>query len=69
LFNLVGSRIAGSWYGVYLDWRGRSEAKTFYANSKLAALWKRYVETIETATASVSSSTTLETADETLTTP
>lgn len=69
LLNLVGSRIAGSWYGLYLDWKGRREAKAFYANSQHAALWNRYIETIETAAANVSRSSHLETDNAPLTHP
>lgn len=69
LLNLVGSRIAGSWYGLYLDWKGRREAKAFYANSQHAALWNRYIEAIETAAANVSRSSHLETDNAPLTHP
>ena len=29
-FNLVGSRIAGFWYGLYLDWKGMVQARKIW---------------------------------------
>lgn len=49
LFNLIGSRVAGWWYGSYLDWRGARRARALYANAELAQRWNTYLSTIENA--------------------
>lgn len=47
LFNLIGSRIAGWWFGVYLDWKGRREAKKVYINPAQAEAWNTYITTVK----------------------
>lgn len=47
LFNLIGSRIAGWWFGVYLDWKGRREAKKVYDNPAQAQAWNTYITTVK----------------------
>jgi hypothetical protein len=50
LFNLVGSRISGWWYGVYLDWKGKRQARKVYASAKQASAWDRYIQTVKSFT-------------------
>lgn len=50
LFNLIGSRIAGWWYGVYLDWKGRRQAGKVYASAEQASAWGRYIQTVKSFT-------------------
>lgn len=49
LFNLIGSRIAGWWYGHYLDWRGRQKAHSVYAQPHQAAAWNNYLIAVRQA--------------------
>jgi 1-acyl-sn-glycerol-3-phosphate acyltransferase len=48
IFNLVGSRFAGWWYGHYLDWIGRSNAEKVYADPTQKAAWLAYITAIKT---------------------
>lgn len=47
LFNLIGSRIAGLWYGVYLDWIGKRNARKIYASPQRASAWDQYIQTVK----------------------
>lgn len=47
LFNLIGSRLAGWWFGVYLDWKGAKEARSAYADPAQAAAWQSYISTVK----------------------
>jgi hypothetical protein len=51
LFNLLGSRISGWWYGILLDANGRKKAKNVWANKSLAASWTNYLQTVNDAIA------------------
>ena len=48
-FNLAGSRIAGFWYGLFLDWKGEKEAHRVWNNPENAQLWMNYVQSIQKA--------------------
>jgi hypothetical protein len=50
LFNLIGSRIAGWWYGIYLDWKGKRQAGKVYASPNQSSAWNRYIQTIKSFT-------------------
>lgn len=47
LFNAVGSRIAGWWYGTFLDWNGARKAKKAYSNRAQSQAWSQYLDAIE----------------------
>ena len=49
LFNLIGSRISGWWYGHYLDWKGSRKARSVYAQPHQASAWKNYLNSIDQA--------------------
>ncbi len=51
LFNLLGSRISGWWYGILLDANGRRKAKNVWANKSLASSWTNYLQTVNDAIA------------------
>ena len=45
-FNLVGSRIAGFWYGLYLDWKGMVQARKIWNDPTSKQIWSNYVHAI-----------------------
>ena len=47
VFNLIGSRFAGWWYGHYLDWKGKRNAQTVYSNPDQAAAWSDYIASVK----------------------
>ncbi len=47
VFNLIGSRFAGWWYGLYLDWKGKRCAQEVYSNPAKSAAWSAYVATVK----------------------
>lgn len=47
VFNLLGSRIAGWWYGYLLDFQGRRRAKEVWKNKNLTQVWVSYLQTVE----------------------
>ena len=47
VFNLIGSRFAGWWYGHYLDWKGKCNAQTVYSNPDQAAAWSDYIASVK----------------------
>ena len=47
IFNLIGSRFAGWWYGFYLDWKGKRSAQKVYSNPTKSAAWSTYVTTVK----------------------
>ena len=47
VFNLIGSRFAGWWYGHYLDWKGKRNAQTVYSNPDQAAAWSAYIASVK----------------------
>jgi hypothetical protein len=47
LFNAIGSRIAGWWYGAFLDWNGARKAKKAYSNHAQSEAWSQYLDVIE----------------------
>lgn len=49
-FNLVGSRIAGFWYGLYLDWKGMVQARKIWNDPKSKQAWSNYVQAIRSVT-------------------
>jgi len=47
VFQAIGSRIAGWWYGLYLDHRGRKQAKLVWKDAALRQSWKSYLNVVE----------------------
>ncbi len=48
-FNLAGSRIAGYWYGLFLDWKGMRQAQKVWSNPEARTVWTHYVQAIRHA--------------------
>lgn len=48
VFNLIGSRFAGWWYGLYLDWNGKRRAQNVYSDPTQAAAWSAYIAAVKT---------------------
>jgi 1-acyl-sn-glycerol-3-phosphate acyltransferase len=51
LFHLLGSRIAGWWYGYYLDSVGRRKAAQVWNDQILRQSWKSYLSAVDEAIA------------------
>ena len=49
IFQAIGSRIAGWWYGLYLDQRGRKQAQLVWKDPALRQSWKSYLRVVEQA--------------------
>jgi 1-acyl-sn-glycerol-3-phosphate acyltransferase len=49
-YNLVGSRIAGFWYGLYLDWKGMVQARKIWNDPTSKQVWSNYVQAIRSVT-------------------
>lgn len=47
VFNLIGSRFAGWWYGLFLDWKGKRGAQKVYSNPAKSAAWSAYIATVK----------------------
>lgn len=48
-FNIAGSRVAGYWYGLFLDWKGQRQARKVWNNPTTRSLWAQYVAAIRQA--------------------
>jgi len=48
VFNLIGSRFAGWWYGLYLDWNGKRKAEKVYSNPLKSEAWTAYIAAVTT---------------------